>query len=94
MTCEGCGGYVPQRVTDTIDVSPPDEYSPEIRHLCPDCQGPDGVDRGEGAATDGGQPEHGAVKGGFECECGATRQTPLGIARHRSNCRRTRGESA
>lgn len=32
------------------------------------------------------RPEHRAVEGGFECECGATRRTPLGIARHRANC--------
>jgi len=36
-------------------------------------------------------PEHRAVDGGFECECGTTRQTPLGIARHRAICQR--GES-
>jgi len=35
--------------------------------------------------TDG----HEAVPGGFECpRCGATRQTPLGMARHRERCRR------
>lgn len=94
VTCEGCGGYVPQRVTTVIDLSPPDEYYPEIRHLCPNCDGSDDADRGEGVATDGGRPEHRAVERGFECECGATRRAPLGIARHRSNCRRTGGESA
>lgn len=30
--------------------------------------------------------EHEAVDGGFKCECGATRQTPLGISRHRAMC--------
>jgi hypothetical protein len=44
--------------------------------------------------TDGGNPEHQAVEGGFECECGTTRQTPLGMARHRERCRRCRGDSA
>lgn len=29
---------------------------------------------------------HEAVDGGFECVCGATRLTPLGIARHRAMC--------
>ncbi|SHG77491.1 hypothetical protein [Halobaculum gomorrense] len=46
------------------------------------------------AIADGGRLEHRAVDGGFECECGAKRRTPLGIARHRANCRRTGGESA
>lgn len=37
--------------------------------------------------------EHEPVPGGFECErCGATRQTPLGMARHRATCRRTEAE--
>jgi len=32
-------------------------------------------------------PKHRAVDGGFECDdCGATRQTPLGISRHREMC--------
>jgi len=30
--------------------------------------------------------QHKAVDGGFECGCGATRQTPLGIERHRQVC--------
>jgi len=29
---------------------------------------------------------HEAVDGGFVCECGAERSTPLGIARHRAMC--------
>jgi len=29
---------------------------------------------------------HDAVAGGFECDCGAIRDTPLGIARHRERC--------
>lgn len=34
-----------------------------------------------------GDDEHQAVDGGFECQhCGATRQTPLGMARHRGIC--------
>lgn len=38
-------------------------------------------------------PAHEAVEGGFECNrCGTTRETPLGIARHREFCRRQRGE--
>lgn len=48
----------------------------------------------ERAMTDGGQPapEHRAVDGGFECEeCGATRSTPLGIARHRARHQQERG---
>jgi hypothetical protein len=33
--------------------------------------------------------EHEAVPGGFECpNCGTTRQTPLGIERHRALCYR------
>lgn len=31
--------------------------------------------------------EHEPADGGFECRCGATRQTPLGIARHRATHR-------
>jgi len=35
-------------------------------------------------------PEHQAVDGGFTCpDCGTTRETPLGISRHRALCRRT-----
>jgi hypothetical protein len=31
--------------------------------------------------------EHQTVPGGFECPlCGATRQTPLGMSRHRTHC--------
>lgn len=32
------------------------------------------------------EPAHQAVDGGFECVCGAVRQTPLGIERHRQHC--------
>ena len=32
------------------------------------------------------------VDGGFECVCGATRKTPLGINRHRSMCPEARDE--
>lgn len=31
-------------------------------------------------------PAHEAVDGGFECDCGEVRETPLGIARHRARC--------
>lgn len=57
VVCLGCGRYVLTRKTERIDVSREDEYYPEIRHLCPDCQGPDegDADRGEGVATDGGK---------------------------------------
>ncbi|QZX98709.1 hypothetical protein [Halobaculum rubrum] len=57
VVCLGCGRYVLTRETERIDVSREDEYYPEIRHLCPDCQGPDeaDTDRGEGVATDGGK---------------------------------------
>lgn len=30
--------------------------------------------------------QHKPVKGGFECDCGETRRTPLGIERHRQYC--------
>ena len=29
---------------------------------------------------------HEAIEGGFECDCGATRRTPLGMSRHREIC--------
>ena len=36
-------------------------------------------------------PAHEVVDGGFVCEeCGTTRQTPLGISRHRAMCTRRR----
>lgn len=38
----------------------------------------------------GNRREYRAVDGGFECECGATRSTPLGMARHRELCRQLR----
>jgi hypothetical protein len=31
-------------------------------------------------------PEHRRVSGGFECECGAFRRTPLGMNRHLATC--------
>jgi len=44
--------------------------------------------RGAGPMSD----NHREVNGGFVCdECGATRRTPLGIARHRGMCRRGSG---
>jgi len=35
---------------------------------------------------DGGNPEHREVPGDFECECGATRRTTLGMNRHHELC--------
>ena len=37
--CMGCRKSYPQEWMDSVDVSPEDEYYPEIRHLCPDCSG-------------------------------------------------------
>lgn len=37
--CMGCGQDAPQEQMKTIDVSPPDEYYPEIEYLCHDCSG-------------------------------------------------------
>jgi len=40
---------------------------------------------GREVRADGGRPEHQPVDGGFVCdECGAVRETPLGMARHRT----------
>jgi len=40
--CMGCGRDAPQEQMETIDVSPPNEYYPEIEYLCPSCSGGDG----------------------------------------------------
>lgn len=37
--CIECGQRAPQEEMDSIDVSAPDEYYPEIRYLCPGCSG-------------------------------------------------------
>ena len=37
VRCMGCGQRAPQDHMDPIDVSPPDEYYPEIEYLCPSC---------------------------------------------------------
>jgi hypothetical protein len=37
--CMGCGQDAPQEQMDTIDVSPDDEYYPNIKYLCPKCSG-------------------------------------------------------
>jgi len=37
--CLGCGQDAPQEQMKTIDVSPEDEYYPDIRYLCPGCSG-------------------------------------------------------
>jgi hypothetical protein len=37
--CVGCGRDAPGEEMKTIDVSPDDEYYPEIRHLCRSCSG-------------------------------------------------------
>lgn len=39
--CMACGRDAPQEQMETIDVSPPDEYYPEIEYLCPSCSGGD-----------------------------------------------------
>ncbi|WP_435065975.1 hypothetical protein [Halobaculum sp. EA56] len=56
VVCFGCGRYTSTRRTERIDVSREDEYYPKVRHLCPDCQGPDedDADRGGSVDTDGG----------------------------------------
>lgn len=41
--CFECGGRHSQELMDAVDVSPPDEYYPEIEYLCPVCSG-DGHD--------------------------------------------------
>lgn len=37
--CLECGERAPEEQMETIDVSPEDEYYPEIRHLCRECSG-------------------------------------------------------
>jgi hypothetical protein len=37
--CMGCGRDAPQEQMEAIDVSPPDEYYPDIQYLCGDCSG-------------------------------------------------------
>ena len=37
--CFGCGRDAPQEQMETIDLSDPDEYYPEIAYLCRDCSG-------------------------------------------------------
>jgi len=39
--CMGCGQDVPQEQMEPVDVSPDDEYYPDVRYLCPDCSGGD-----------------------------------------------------
>jgi hypothetical protein len=37
--CMGCGRDYPQEWMDSVDISPAEEYYPEIRYLCGDCSG-------------------------------------------------------
>lgn len=37
--CMGCGRDAPQEMMESVDVSPEDEYYPDIRYLCRDCSG-------------------------------------------------------
>jgi len=37
--CLHCGRNAPQELMESVDISTPDEYYPEIRHLCRDCSG-------------------------------------------------------
>jgi hypothetical protein len=37
--CLHCGSEAPEPHMETIDVSPDDEYYPEIEYLCPSCAG-------------------------------------------------------
>jgi hypothetical protein len=39
VRCVGCGQEGPADRMDTIDVSPEDDYYPEIEYLCPSCSG-------------------------------------------------------
>ena len=39
--CYGCARDAPQEGMESIDVSPPDEYYPDIRYLCRDCSSTD-----------------------------------------------------
>lgn len=40
--CLHCGTRDPEEQMESIDVSAPDEYYPEIRYLCPSCVSEDG----------------------------------------------------
>ena len=37
--CMGCGDRGPQEQMETVDVSPEDEYYPDIQYLCRSCGG-------------------------------------------------------
>jgi hypothetical protein len=39
--CLHCGENAPQEQMESIDISGPEEYYPEIRYLCRDCSGGD-----------------------------------------------------
>lgn len=43
--CLGCGRDATQEQMESIDVSPPDEYYPDIRYLCRDCSRDTDTDR-------------------------------------------------
>lgn len=43
VRCMGCGRDAPQERMEPIDISPPDEYYPEIEYLCRGCSGGDGA---------------------------------------------------
>lgn len=40
-SCHGCGREASTEHMEAIDISPADEYYPEIVHVCRDCQGGD-----------------------------------------------------
>lgn len=40
-SCMGCGTRAPQEEMEAIDVSPPDEYYPEMEYLCRGCSSDD-----------------------------------------------------
>jgi len=44
--CMGCGRDAPQEQMEAIDVSPPDEYYPDMEYLCRDCSNRDGGEDG------------------------------------------------
>jgi len=37
--CMHCGQRAPRNHMESVDISPEDEYYPEIRYFCPDCSG-------------------------------------------------------
>jgi hypothetical protein len=37
--CMHCGQDLPRERAESVDISGPDEYYPEIRYLCPGCPG-------------------------------------------------------